>query len=278
MTSSTVNRAACGSPDRIGGRPASGSARRDRRRRRRRRSRPCRPHRGRQEPQRPAPGRGRGERGPVRGRPTSAAVPCPTGSRYQAAGGSRASAPDGVTHVAERSCQAGAGPRASGTMHARHIASICRADIVRAVLELAILGLSKEHPMHGYDLRKRLRGDFGLLSSLSFGSLYPALARLEAAGAVHEVPSGAARPGSSVGRSVGLSACRLHRRRAGRLPCPPRFAARGAGAVRRGHAGPPCLRAHGARRRGLPPLARDRGAQAGGRPRRSPCAGRSPAT
>jgi DNA-binding PadR family transcriptional regulator len=57
------------------------------------------------------------------------------------------------------------------------------------VLELAILGLLKEHPMHGYDLRKRLRGDFGLLSSLSFGSLYPALARLEAAGAVREVPS-----------------------------------------------------------------------------------------
>jgi DNA-binding PadR family transcriptional regulator len=43
--------------------------------------------------------------------------------------------------------------------------------------------------MHGYDLRKRLRGDFGLLSSLSFGSLYPALARLESAGAVHEIPS-----------------------------------------------------------------------------------------
>ncbi len=41
--------------------------------------------------------------------------------------------------------------------------------------------------MHGYDLRKRMREDFGLLSSLSFGSLYPALARLEAAGAVHEV-------------------------------------------------------------------------------------------
>jgi len=43
--------------------------------------------------------------------------------------------------------------------------------------------------MHGYDLRKRLREDFGLLSSLSFGSLYPALARLESAGAVRELPS-----------------------------------------------------------------------------------------
>jgi len=54
------------------------------------------------------------------------------------------------------------------------------------MLELAILGLLKEHPMHGYDLRKRLRSDFGLLSSLSFGSLYPALSRLQASGAVRE--------------------------------------------------------------------------------------------
>ncbi len=53
--------------------------------------------------------------------------------------------------------------------------------------------------MHGYDLRKRLRGDFGLLSSLSFGSLYPALARLEAAGAVREVPSDRTPDGSASG-------------------------------------------------------------------------------
>lgn len=57
------------------------------------------------------------------------------------------------------------------------------------MLELALLGLLKERPMHGYDLRKRLREDFGPLSNLSFGSLYPALARLEATGAVHAVPS-----------------------------------------------------------------------------------------
>lgn len=55
------------------------------------------------------------------------------------------------------------------------------------MLELAILGLLKEHPMHGYDLRKRLRNGFGLISSLSFGSLYPALARLQASGAVREI-------------------------------------------------------------------------------------------
>lgn len=52
------------------------------------------------------------------------------------------------------------------------------------MLELALLGLLKEHPMHGYDLRKRLREDFGALANLSFGSLYPALARLERDGAV----------------------------------------------------------------------------------------------
>jgi len=55
------------------------------------------------------------------------------------------------------------------------------------VLELAILGLLKRSPMHGYDLRKRMRDDFGPMANLSFGSLYPALARLEAAGAVAAV-------------------------------------------------------------------------------------------
>src|ERR1700690_2394870 len=59
------------------------------------------------------------------------------------------------------------------------------------MLEMALLGLLKEQPMHGYDLRKRLRSDFGLLASLSFGSLYPALGRLEAEGAVREVTGGA---------------------------------------------------------------------------------------
>ncbi len=60
-------------------------------------------------------------------------------------------------------------------------------DIVVIVLEMAILGLLTEQPMHGYDLRKRLRSDFGLLASLSFGSLYPALNRLENEGAVKEL-------------------------------------------------------------------------------------------
>ena len=57
------------------------------------------------------------------------------------------------------------------------------------MLDLALLGLLKERPMHGYDLRKRLRQDFDVLANLSFGSLYPALARLESAGAVRPQPT-----------------------------------------------------------------------------------------
>ncbi|HZD66102.1 MAG TPA: PadR family transcriptional regulator, partial [Acidimicrobiales bacterium] len=52
------------------------------------------------------------------------------------------------------------------------------------MLELAILGLLTEQELHGYELKKRLADTLGLLASVSFGSLYPALARLEEAGAV----------------------------------------------------------------------------------------------
>jgi DNA-binding PadR family transcriptional regulator len=62
------------------------------------------------------------------------------------------------------------------------------------VLELAILGLLKESDLHGYELKKRLGQTLGPLSSVSFGSLYPALGRLEAAGAVKAVE---AKPASS---------------------------------------------------------------------------------
>ena len=59
--------------------------------------------------------------------------------------------------------------------------------MLRHVIELAILGLLKESELHGYELKKRLREILGPLSSVSFGSLYPALNRLEAAGAVKAV-------------------------------------------------------------------------------------------
>src|SRR3954452_19277930 len=76
-----------------------------------------------------------------------------------------------------------------------------RANEVGTVLELAILGLLKEQELHGYELKKRLTEALGSFSSVSFGSLYPALNPLEAAGAVKAVeanesadPRGARRP------------------------------------------------------------------------------------
>lgn len=52
------------------------------------------------------------------------------------------------------------------------------------MLDLAILGLLAEQELHGYEIRRRLRDELGLFANISFGSLYPALSRLEAAGAV----------------------------------------------------------------------------------------------
>src|SRR3954451_11320365 len=52
------------------------------------------------------------------------------------------------------------------------------------VLEFAILGLLHQSPMHGYELRKQLAQVLGGLRSISYGSLYPALKRLHAAGYV----------------------------------------------------------------------------------------------
>ncbi|HET9078850.1 MAG TPA: PadR family transcriptional regulator [Acidimicrobiales bacterium] len=57
------------------------------------------------------------------------------------------------------------------------------------MLELAILGLLKEQELHGYELKKRLVDTLGFASGVSFGSLYPALSRLESAGAVKAVES-----------------------------------------------------------------------------------------
>jgi DNA-binding PadR family transcriptional regulator len=53
--------------------------------------------------------------------------------------------------------------------------------------DLAILGLLKEQPLHGYELKKRLTGVLGARATLSFGSLYPALGRLERSGTVTAV-------------------------------------------------------------------------------------------
>ncbi|MBA3303686.1 MAG: PadR family transcriptional regulator [Acidimicrobiia bacterium] len=55
------------------------------------------------------------------------------------------------------------------------------------MIELAVLGLLKEGSLHGYELKKRLRDVMGARSAVSFGSLYPALNRLERDGAVAAV-------------------------------------------------------------------------------------------
>ncbi|MBI0293632.1 PadR family transcriptional regulator [Streptomyces sp. PRKS01-29] len=46
------------------------------------------------------------------------------------------------------------------------------------VLEFAVLGLLRESPMHGYELRKRLNTSLGVFRAFSYGSLYPCLKTL----------------------------------------------------------------------------------------------------
>ncbi|MDA3630908.1 PadR family transcriptional regulator [Saccharopolyspora oryzae] len=56
------------------------------------------------------------------------------------------------------------------------------------MLELAVLGLLHEAPMHGYELRKRLHDTPGAFRALSCGTLYPTLRRLQRAGLIEEEP------------------------------------------------------------------------------------------
>ena len=72
------------------------------------------------------------------------------------------------------------------------------------MLELAILGLLGEQELHGYEIRKRLREELGFFSNVSFGSLYPALGRLERTGAV-ETAEEPERPVPSIPMTGSLS-------------------------------------------------------------------------
>jgi DNA-binding PadR family transcriptional regulator len=54
------------------------------------------------------------------------------------------------------------------------------------VLELAVLGLLLDAPMHGYELRKQLNSLLGTIRALSYGTLYPTLKGLVAAGLIRE--------------------------------------------------------------------------------------------
>ena len=85
--------------------------------------------------------------------------------------------------------------------------------ILRVVLALKILGFLDDGPLHGYELRRRIVELDGPGSSLSDGALYPALARLEAAGCLvrTEEPGGRGR----VRRRIEITAAgreRLHAR------------------------------------------------------------------
>jgi DNA-binding PadR family transcriptional regulator len=54
------------------------------------------------------------------------------------------------------------------------------------ILELAVLGLLHEAPMHGYELRKQLNVQLGAFRALSYGTLYPCLKDLVARGWITE--------------------------------------------------------------------------------------------
>ena len=55
------------------------------------------------------------------------------------------------------------------------------------MLDLAILGILHESPMHGYELRKQLTTKLGAFrAAISYGSLYPTLRRLQAAHLITE--------------------------------------------------------------------------------------------
>ena len=52
------------------------------------------------------------------------------------------------------------------------------------MIELPILGLLKDAPLHGYELKRRLQTLVGYFGSASYGSLYPMLRKLEERGHV----------------------------------------------------------------------------------------------
>src|SRR5215472_9553304 len=79
-------------------------------------------------------------------------------------------------------------------------------------LELAVLGLLHETPLHGYELRKRLNALLGTFRAWGYGSLYPCLKDLLAQGLIAEESpadadagpprrTGAAGPGPAVLRA-----------------------------------------------------------------------------
>ncbi len=64
------------------------------------------------------------------------------------------------------------------------------------MLELSILGFLAEEPLHGYELKERIKALSGHVRPVSDGALYPAITRLIKAGKLdqHEEPGAGAAP------------------------------------------------------------------------------------
>jgi len=70
-----------------------------------------------------------------------------------------------------------------------HLAGTKGTDVVRRradSLQLAVLALLADGPLHGYEVRRRLDVRLGAFRALSYGTLYPALRQLQTAGWVEE--------------------------------------------------------------------------------------------
>ena len=85
------------------------------------------------------------------------------------------------------------------------------------MIDLAILGLLTEQELHGYELKKRLGELLSSRTSVSFGSLYPALARLEKQGCVKAVEERTTVPAAPMSGSLAgeLAAFRARVRESG---------------------------------------------------------------
>jgi DNA-binding PadR family transcriptional regulator len=83
------------------------------------------------------------------------------------------------------------------------------------MIDLAILGVLRDNDLHGYELRKRIAELTGRSWAISFGSLYPALGRLERLDAVKAVePASPARVSIPfTGSLAGEASAFLSRRR-----------------------------------------------------------------
>ncbi|MHB1208859.1 MAG: PadR family transcriptional regulator [Acidimicrobiales bacterium] len=68
--------------------------------------------------------------------------------------------------------------------------------MINRVLDIAILGLLMDRDHHGYEVRSQLRDRLGVWANVSFGSIYPALARLERYGFVEAVTTSEPRTSS----------------------------------------------------------------------------------